>query len=288
MKDTSKSVHYFFTDEFINKYKNDYKQMRQEIVEFMTEMYHDRYFNRAGSTYYWYALKDERRAYVRYVNATKRLNKDLKLLKKFVKIGVLTNKDLKNFKKVNLKEMRYSVSGKVKDFFEENWGAMLVIGIPTVLVLGGVHHIGAYAVRRGWVNDCEHQISENICEDLGFSKFKYEAVDCIKDGETNYVEIYGFATKDVSSSPSLIKVAYEIDDDLYKVLDEKYKFSFDYNENGNMGELRNSMIYSKTEYKIFVEIEELTNTQVPYSVVEVSKNYNTNNTSYTYTDEMER
>ena len=34
MKDTSKSVHYFFTDEFINKYKNDYKQMRQEIVEF--------------------------------------------------------------------------------------------------------------------------------------------------------------------------------------------------------------------------------------------------------------
>ena len=292
--DSIKNVDYFFENEFLSKYSNDYKAIREIIVEFMTAHKY-RY-----ATYYYSALTSEDSKYYSYAKATKRLHQDITKLKKFVKIGVLTNKDIQNFKKHNRKlmfrEVKSSISEKFSDigyFFSRSAEEIVYGGILLGLaagVLGGGHHIGAFISRSIKSDNCQEQIAENICQDMYWGDFQYQAIDVIKDQNGNYIQIYGIAVENVDSAPTLTKVNYLIDQELYDKINEKFSVKYSYDEDSKMGKITNNSIYSKHNLNILKQIQTITEEQTPYSYVYITNQNTTDNTniSYSYDDTMER
>lgn len=260
-----KDIRDFFSNDFINQYKNDYKAMRREIVEFMlksTQYRETDYFHCLASSYYYGNNSN-------YIKLVRQLEKDLKLLKKFVKIGVLTNKDIKNFREKNKKHIREFITPKIKEFINENdlllaASAMIIGGLTFAGITGGV------ALYRGnKIADSQINISEDIKQHLNVSKFDYQALDAIEQDGGFYVQIYGVATKDISSNPQIAKVTYEIDKDLYNIIVENVKLSYSYDENSNINGFSSS--YSiKDGYEIFTKLDDIIDDLSPHSYVEMA------------------
>ena len=267
-----------FTDEFINQYKDDYKAMRKEILGFMlknTQYGETKYFHSLASSYYYGSNSN-------YPKLVRQLNYDLKLLKKYVKVGVLTNKDIKKIREQTKKKLREFIAPKIKEFFAENGKLVALCSGMVGLLLYGMSYGGVTIYRQIQIDNAQENICESIREDLNVSKFDYQAIDAVTQDDKYYAQIYGVITEDITSKPQVAKVIYEIDKDLYTLIAENVDINYSYNESTEMSGFSSSY-GSKSGYQIFTKLDDLLDETNPSSYVNIS---NTNTSSYT--DEMER
>lgn len=296
------NVDYFFTDEFISKYKDDTARMRQVIIDYMTK--EEWRFRSQNFSYYNMTLHHENCYNHNYAKEVRRLHKDIKKLKEFVKIGVLTNKDLQNCKKHNQRQMLGNVGARIKDKTKDiadnisyNSEKYLGIALLVLSAMGTTHLLGSAYVRRGWINDSKEQISENICDDLNWSTFKYQAIDVVQDQNEYYVQVYGVVIQDAVAAPTLMKVNYKIDKEMYEFINKKFETEYGYNEDLRISQIQNQKknglfgISMRKENKLFNELKALMEEQVPYSYVDITNSNEVivdNNYNNVYEEQIER